>query len=269
MQKFSRSSHEQSAEDTPQWALPFRRLYEYIALYAGLMMLGIGSLLWGATALLLRGLMPGFRGVWLGRRMASLGFRIYLFILHMSGAVRFDLRALDTLRKEGALIIAANHPGLLDAPMVLSRLPNVVCILKASLSDNPLWGATARLAGYISNDWFVGSVNLAVEELQRGCQLLLFPEGTRTETWPLGEFRSGLAFISHRSGVPIQTVIIEQDSEFLGKRHSLLKRPDLPMHFRIRLGQRFDPPANPREFTKTLQEYFLMELHKPSAATCQ
>lgn len=237
-----------------------RHMYEYLALHTAYAMLGVGCLLWTAAAIPLCLILPGQRGVWLGRWVATLGFRTYLVALQVIGLARFDIRALDVLRDAGPLIIAPNHPGLLDALMVLSRLPNVVCVLKASLLNNPLWGAGSRLAGYIRNDWFIGSVNLAVEELHRGSQLLLFPEGTRTETWPLGEFRSGAAFLSYRSGVPIQTVIIEQDSQFLGKGWPLLKRPDMPMHFRIRLGQRFAPPTDPKAFTKTLREYFLSEV---------
>lgn len=240
--------------------LPLRRLHEYLALPFGLGLLGAGCLLWTMAAFPLNLILPNLRGVWLGRRVATLGFRSYLFVLHAIGGARFDLRALDSLRCAGSLIIVANHPGLLDAPMVLSRLPNVVCLIKGSLINNPLWGAGARLAGYIRNDWFIGSVNLAVEELQRGSQLLLFPEGTRTGTVPVGEFRVGPAYVSHRSGVPIQTVIIEQDTDFLGKGYPLLRRPDMPMHFRIRLGQRFDSPADPRAFTQTLHAYFLSEL---------
>lgn len=241
--------------------LVLRRLHEYIALRTGLALLGIGCLLWSVLALPLGLLLPGRRGVWLGRWMATLGFRLYLFLLHLIGVARFDIRALDALRGAGPLIIAPNHPGLLDALMVLSRLPNVVCVLKAALLGNPLWGAGSRLAGYIRNDWFLGSVSLAVEELHCGSQLLLFPEGTRSEPLPLGEFRAGAAYVSYRACVPIQTVIIEQDSKFLGKGWPWLKRPDMPMHFRIRLGRRFPPPADPKAFSKTLRDYFLSELH--------
>ena len=249
--------------DITRLLLPLRRLHEYIVLPTGLAFLGVGCLLWTTVALPLRLLLPGLRGVRLGRNMATLWFRVYLFVLHVSGAARFDLQALDALREAGPLIIVSNHPGLLDAPMVLSRLPNIVCVIKGSLIENPLWGAGARLAGYIRNDWFIGSVNLAIEELQRGSQLLLFPEGTRTETAPLSKFLVGPAYISYRSGVPIQTVIIEQDTKFLGKGYPLLKRPDMPMHFRIRLGQRFDSPTDPRAFTEVLHEYFLSELRSP------
>jgi 1-acyl-sn-glycerol-3-phosphate acyltransferase len=151
--------------------------------------------------------------------------------------------------------------------MVLSRLPNVTCIFKASLMRNPLWGAGARLAGYIRNDLFLGAVNLAVDELHHGSQLLLFPEGTRSDPMPLGAFQIGAAYVSYRSGIPIQTIIIEQDSLFLGKGWPWLKRPDMPMHFRIRLGQRFDPPTNPKAFTLTLHAYFRSEIAPLSGGT--
>lgn len=248
------------------WRL-LRRLHEYMAIPFGLVFLGVGCLLWTAAALPLSLLLPGLRGMWLGRRVATLWFRCYLFVLHAIGLARFDLQALDAMREAGPLILVANHPGLLDAPMVLSRLPNIVCVMKGSLIDSPFWGVGARLAGYIRNDWFTGSVNLAVEELQRGGQLLLFPEGTRTETAPLSEFRIGPAYVSYRSGVPIQTVIIEQDTNFLGKDYSFFNCSDLPMHFRVRLGQRFEPPGDPRAFTHALHEYFLSELRSSASMT--
>lgn len=250
--------------NTSQLLLPLRRIHEYSALYLGFTLLGIASLACAGLAHVLMHLLSERRGAQIGRRLINSGFHLYLNILRLMGAARFDLHELDTLRTTGPLILAANHPGLLDAPMVLSRLPNVVCVFKASLIDNPLWGATARLAGYIRNDRFIGSIQLAIDELNRGSQLLLFPEGSRTTSALLDPFRAGPAYVSHRSGVPIQTLFIEQDTRFLGKNLPLFKRPDMPMHFHIRLGQRFDPPADPRQFTEVLHNYFLHELQPSS-----
>jgi 1-acyl-sn-glycerol-3-phosphate acyltransferase len=238
----------------------FYRLSCAVRLRFGLLILGAGCLLWTALAFPLGLVLSKKRGQWLGRWMATLGFRAYIWLLKVIGLGRFDLTALDALRSSGPLILAVNHPGLLDALMVLSRLPNVTCIFKASLMRNPLWGAGARLAGYIRNDLLLEAVNLAVQELHSGSQLLLFPEGTRSDPMPLGEFQMGAAYVSYRSGISIQALIIEQDSEFLGKNWPWLKRPDMPMHFRIRLGQRFDPPTNPKAFTQTLHDYFRSEI---------
>jgi 1-acyl-sn-glycerol-3-phosphate acyltransferase len=238
----------------------FGHMYSALRLRFALLVLGVGCLLWTVLAFPLGLVLPRRRGQWLGRWMATLGFRAYLWLLHVIGLGRFDIAALDALRGSGPLILAVNHPGLLDALMVLSRLPNVTCIFKASLMRNPLWGAGARLAGYIRNDLFLEAINLAVAELHGGSQLLLFPEGTRSDPMPLGEFQIGAAYVSYRSGIPVQTIIIEQDSGFLGKNWPWLKRPDMPMYFRIRLGQRFDPPTNPKLFTQTLHDYFRNEI---------
>lgn len=231
-----------------------------VRLRFSLLVLGVGCLTWTALALPLGMLVSRTWGRWIGRWTATLGFRAYLGLLRAIGLARFDLRALDALRGAGPLILTANHPGLLDALMVISRLPNVTCIFKAELMRNPLWGAGARLAGYIRNDRFLEAINQAVTELRSGSQILLFPEGTRSDPLPLGEFQIGAAYMAYRSGVPIQTLIIEQDSYFLGKHWPWLRRPEMPMHFRIRLGERFDPPANPKAFTLTLRDYFSREV---------
>lgn len=244
---------------------PLRHLHNRLALYTGLASLALGCLLWSLATLPVSLVWRGRSGVRLGRQVACLGFRLYLWWLRVIGVARFDLHELDALRTAGPLIIAPNHPSLLDALMVISRLPNVTCVLKASLLDNILWGSGSRLAGYIRNDWFIGSINLAVAELHRDSQLLLFPEGTRTENAPtLNPFKAGAAYVAHRAGVPIQTVLIEADSNFLGKGWPLLKRPDMPLHYRIRLGKRFDPPTHPETFIRDLQAYFAEALPAPS-----
>ena len=240
------------------------RLHANLGLHLGLGSLAAGCLLWTLMALPLGLLMPRQAGIRLGRRVAMGGFRFYVWFLWLIGVGRFDLKALDELRDAGPLIIAPNHPGLLDAVMVISRLPNVACVIKASLLDNILWGAGSRLAGYIRNDWFIGSINLAVAELHAGSQLLLFPEGTRTAAPPaLNSSRAGTVYVAHRAGVTIQSVFIEQETRFLGKGWPLFRAPHMPMRFRIRLGQRFEPPADPVAFTTTLQEYFAREVRSP------
>ena len=74
------------------------------------------------------------------------GFRLYLGFLQLFCACRFDLAELDRLRYAGPLIVAANHPSLLDVVLIVSCLPNAVCVIKAALLDRLLFGAAARLA---------------------------------------------------------------------------------------------------------------------------
>ncbi|WP_211209844.1 lysophospholipid acyltransferase family protein [Uliginosibacterium gangwonense] len=246
-----------------------KRFYEQLAIYLAWFLLGKGCLLWSAAAIPLRFLLPRKMRQHIGRVGISKGFRLYLWGLEVLGVCRFDLRELDALRDAGPLIIAPNHPCLLDALMVLSRLPNTACVLKAELIDNFFMGAGARLAGFIRNDWFVGMIRRAIAELEHGYQLLLFPEGTRSEGGRLQDFKASTAIIACRARVPIQTVIIETDSNFLGKGWPPFKRTNLPVHFSVRLGPRFQPGDDPIRLTAELQTYFARAMNgNASPETC-
>jgi 1-acyl-sn-glycerol-3-phosphate acyltransferase len=242
-----------------------RAAWAYALLWYGLGLLAVGSLLWGLVALPMLVLLPARAGRRFGRVGIARGFRMYLWLLEAAGACRFELDALDALRGAGPLILAPNHPSLLDAVMLLSRAPQCACVLKAPLIDSVLFGAGARLAGYIRNDSPMDMVRRSVDELRSGGQLLLFPEGTRTTRAPLDPFKGALSIIARQAGVPVQTVFIEAGSAFLGKGWPLTRRPELPLRYRVRLGRRFDPPGDLHAFVRELEHYYARELGAPPA----
>jgi 1-acyl-sn-glycerol-3-phosphate acyltransferase len=238
---------------------PDRRLfaaYEYLAMVLGLGCLAVLCLLWLPFATLLQPLLPARWGRPLGRLAIHWGFRAYLGFLKLCCACRFDLADLDRLRGAGPVVLVANHPSLLDAVMIVSRLPNAVCIMKAALMDNLLFGAGARLARYIRNDEPLKMICQAGDALAQGAQLVIFPEGTRTANLPLGPLGSAAGMIARRSKVPVQTLFIEFSTPYLGKAWPLFRRPELPLSCRIRLGQRFPPPTDAAGFTRELEQYF-------------
>ncbi|GAA5169974.1 lysophospholipid acyltransferase family protein [Viridibacterium curvum] len=235
------------------------RIHSYLALRFGLFCLGFGCTVWTIAAIPL-GLLPRNLARRIGQGGARWGFTLYLWVLRCTGVGLFDLSELDALRTATPMILAPNHPGMLDAVMVLSRLPRAVCITKASLVDSFFMGAGARLAGYVRNDWFLGTSALAIEALKRGEHVLIFPEGTRTERFPINPVRGSIGITAQRSGVPIQTLIIESDTAFLGKGWGWLKRPDMPMRFRIRLGERIEGPHDARQLPALLEASFARQL---------
>lgn len=237
-----------------------RTLCDTLALWYGLALLGAICLSWCALAAILHPLLPRRWGRPIGRFAIMAGFRIYLRALRLTGQLRCDLSALDALKGERSLVIACNHPCLLDAVLLVSRLPNAVCIMKADLVDNIFLGAGARLAGYMRNDSAHGMVRLAVAELREGAQLLVFPEGTRTARAPVNPFKPGFALMARKAGVPIQSVFIETDSPYLSKGWPLFKRPAMPIAYRVRLGRRFDPPQDITAFMAEFERYYAQQL---------
>src|ERR1700733_10563063 len=128
-----------------------KRGYYTAAFYCVLAAFGVVFLGWNLPATLLYWLLPRSRSIRVGQFIIMAGFRFLLGLMRITGLARFDLQALDGLRGEPGLVLAANHPTMIDIVLIASRLPRVVCIAKASLWDNVALGAGARLAGYIRN----------------------------------------------------------------------------------------------------------------------
>jgi 1-acyl-sn-glycerol-3-phosphate acyltransferase len=246
---------------------PLWSAYESVAMVVGLGWLAAICLAWLPFALLLHPLLPRRLGQPLGRRAIAVGFRLYLRLLELFCACRFDLAALDTLRDEGPLILAANHPSLLDAVMITSRLPNAVCVMKAALMDNILFGSAARLARYIRNDAALKMILDGRDALGQGAHLVIFPEGTRTTDFPLDPCMPTAGLIASRAKVPVQTLLIEFSTPYLGKAWPLFRRPELPLTCRIRLGRRFPPPTDIQAFTAELDAYLRSEIGQKMPST--
>jgi 1-acyl-sn-glycerol-3-phosphate acyltransferase len=233
--------------------------YEYFA-----MLLGLGAL----TNLCLLGLpfvviclcLPNRWRKTIGRTTISFAFRFYLRFLRLFCWVRLDASALDALKSDNSLIVVANHPSLLDAVILLSRLPLATCVMKAKLRGNLLFGPVARFSGYITNDDPLQLIKQACSELASGAQLVIFPESTRTTEETVNAFGLTTALIALRSNTPIQTVFLDFSTRYLGKSWGLLRPPSLPLIISIRLGKRFQPAGSKEGLTLTLETYYAENL---------
>jgi 1-acyl-sn-glycerol-3-phosphate acyltransferase len=235
-------------------------IYEYFALYSSLTLLGLICLSWSIFALPLYYILPRRIATSVGRRGIMSGFRLYAWSLAVTRTYLLDLRDIDSLRGGPPLILAPNHPCLIDALLILTRHPDIVCVMKSALMRNVFLGAGSRLARYVPNDSSRQMIRESVAHLQEGGVLLLFPEGTRTTRAPINALVGSVGLIAKHAHVPVQTLIIETDSPFLSKGWPLFRRPELPITYRVRLGKRFDPPSDVPAFTAELDRYYRQEL---------
>ncbi len=235
-------------------------LREYFTLYSSLALLGLICLTWSMFAMPLYFILPGRIGAAFGRRGIMAGFRLYSWSLSIMGAYRLDLRAIDTLRGGPPVVLAPNHPALIDALLILTRHPNLVCVMKSQLMNNVFLGAGSRLARYVRNEPSRQMIKKSVAHLRAGAVLLLFPEGTRTTRAPINPLVGSVGLIAKYANVSVQTLLIETDSPFLSKGWPLFRRPDLPITYSVRLGRRFDPPADVAVFTEELDQYYRQAL---------
>ena len=226
--------------------LELKRAYDYLATYGLLVILALVILAWTIPAAILLPLLPGRRRRTLARYTMMQAFRLFSWVLTATGAYQLDLDAIATLRGGPPMILAPNHPTSADAILFLARHPNLTCILKPELLGNFLLGPGARLAGFIRSDPPRRMIREAVAELSRGGMVLLFPEGTRTIRAPLNRLTGSAAVIARHAQVPIQVVIIETDSPYLGKSWPIFRVRDCRSVIGYAWGGGSSRPTMPR-----------------------
>lgn len=237
------------------------RAYGVLAFAYVMALLAVSFLLTSVAGAVLLRLLPRARGQAVGQAIVRNGFRFVLGGMRLTGLFHYDVSELDRLADVRGVVIAPNHPSLLDVVLVASRVPRVVCIVKASLWNNPFLGGCARLAGYIRNDAPQAVVRRAVAELRAGNNLLIFPEGTRTPgQGGIGPFKPGFGLMARMAGAPVQTVFIESNSPYLQKGWPLLRMPPLPLRYRVRLGDCVLPEQPVAAFVARLEAYYRTEV---------
>lgn len=173
-------------------------------------------------------------------------FRLWLWWFHTSRCLQITWRGFAGPLSRGTVYIA-NHPTLLDATFLLARLPDAVCIFKPSLRRSPAMGPIAMMAGYLPGETGVDLIRAAAEKVAAGCSLLVFPEGTRTETGTaLGPLKPGYALIAERARATVQLVVIRAAPDLVPRGRPWSRRPALPAWAEITLDRRWEhDPARP------------------------
>ena len=204
------------------------------------------------------------------RRMIRWLFESWVKWLHACRSFRFEWRGFDQPLPAG-IVYVANHPSLVDATFLLSRLPDTVCIFKPALLRNPAIGPAARMAGYVAGNTGADLIRDAAAAVIAGRSLLIFPEGTRTAAGAiLNPLKPGFALIAARAAAPVQLIIIRTPRDLCPRGRPWWHVPQFPARIEIALGHRLQPsPGQPAaKLTAEVERQFLAALleHPTSSA---
>ena len=141
-------------------------------------------------------------------------YRLSIFILSVffrfTGGV--TLIGTENIPKTGGVILAPNHISYLDPPVVGCYLRRQVhCMAKEELFRSKLMGAWMRAVGAFPVRRGTAdrkALKQAIDLLNRGRVVCIFPEGTRSPDGNLQEPELGIGLIALKSRAPIVPVAV-------------------------------------------------------------
>ncbi len=144
---------------------------------------------------------------------------------------RLSIKGQENIPANGPFILAPNHESFLDGPIVTSGLSWKTlkdCYFYAT-EDHVQTGfrrGVARQCNIIVMERanLRTSIQHMAQVLRAGKNLVIFPEGRRTNTGELGTFKKTFAILSRELQVPIVPVRISGAFEAL-PRHKSIPRP--------------------------------------------
>jgi 1-acyl-sn-glycerol-3-phosphate acyltransferase len=168
--------------------------------------------------------------VYSARIIAALILRAWLKVYH-----RLSIIGKENLPQEGSYVLVANHASHLDAISILASLPirKLHRVFPAAAKDyffvsiprTALSAVVVNALPFNRETNIRQSLNLCKQLLDNpGNVLLIFPEGTRSTTGELGEFKPGIGLLL--AGVDLPVVPCYLEGTFLAwPKGKLFPRP--------------------------------------------
>jgi 1-acyl-sn-glycerol-3-phosphate acyltransferase len=169
-----------------------------------------------------------------------------LFLMRVICNIRVEFRGIEKIPK-GPLLVASKHQSFWETFALLQFFERPIFILKRQLTWIPVFGQFLIKASMIAIDRTAGAKALlgmtrrARAAVRGGCQLVIFPEGTRTAPGAPPAYKTGIAQLYATCGVPCLPIAL--NSGLFWPRRTFMRYPGtLVVEFLDPL-----PPGLPRD----------------------
>ncbi len=160
--------------------------------------------------------------------------RLYIFF---SGC-RMEAEDKFNIDKKKTYLIVSNHQSIFDIFAIYSIFYSLQFkwFIKKSLFYTPFFGTLLHVADYIPinrKDKYssIAAIKKAINSINNKTSVVIFPEGTRSLSETIMEFKPGSMVIAARTGVDILPVVLKNTLNIYGKK-SLVINP-LPIKAKV------------------------------------
>ena len=183
--------------------------------------------------------------------------------LKLLPGVKFHLNNAVGETFEKPAVIIANHQSHLDLLCMMMLHSKVVLLTTDWVWKNPIYGLIIRFAEYYPvSDGYDKNVERLKQLVQRGYSVVVFPEGTRSETGEILRFHKGAFQLAQALEVDLLPVFIHGASHVMPKKDFVLREGQLY----VEVGQR--TPAeelkalDTRALTSQFHQYYIQHFEE-------
>jgi 1-acyl-sn-glycerol-3-phosphate acyltransferase len=139
-----------------------------------------------------------------------------------------SIEGLDKARTDRPTVMVANHLSLLDILVLFRTFLHFKWVSKIEVFRVPFIGWNMTLNGYIKlkrgdRASVVQMLQWCEKVLAAGNSVMIFPEGTRSHTGKMRDFKPGAFEIAIRTRSPLQPILIRGSADALPKRGFVLR----------------------------------------------
>ncbi len=132
-------------------------------------------------------------------------------------------------------IFASNHLSWFDIPVLASSLPRYKFVAKAELFAVPMFGQAIRAIGMIpmarqNRKAAFAAYDEAAAKIREGNSVVVFPEGTRGDDYPIRPFKKGPFVLAIAAGVPVVPTLVHGTREVMSKNTFLVRPGKVDLH---------------------------------------
>ena len=134
-------------------------------------------------------------------------------------------------------IIIVNHQSHIDLMLTIMLAPKIIVLTNDWVWKNAFYGFIIRYAEYYPiSSGYEGAISKLKSKVEDGYSILIFPEGTRSETGRVRRFHKGAFYMADKLGLDILPVIIHGANNMMQKGEFFLKRGDITVKILKRIS---------------------------------
>jgi 1-acyl-sn-glycerol-3-phosphate acyltransferase len=177
--------------------------------------------------------------------------------------VKFSLNNKYGETFEKPAVIIANHQSHLDLLCTMMLNPKVVLLTTDWVWKNPMYGVIIRFAEfYPVSDGYDNNVERLKSLVERGYSVVVYPEGTRSETGEILRFHKGAFQLAQALNVDILPVFIHGANHVMPKKDFVLREGQLYVEIGERMSAEKVAAAETRVLASQFRKFYIQHFEE-------